>query len=125
MFRSLLCALLFAFSAGLGMMDEAAGEQIYLGSTEYHLAARNALVVGVSSLKDGNGFAKLKNPEKDAAAVTAALRKIGFAVMSLNEVYKPEELTRQNIKIALYDFARILQSVGGVGLIYFSGHGVE
>jgi hypothetical protein len=125
MVRLTLCALALAFSAGVGMADDAVSEKIYLGSVEYHLAARNALVVGVSSLKDGNGFADLKNPEKDALAVTAALRKIGFAVMSLNEVYKPEQLTRQNIKLALYDFARVLQSVGGVGLIYFSGHGVE
>jgi len=125
MVRLMLCALTLAIAAGAVKADDAVGEKIYTGPVDYHLAARNALVVGVSSLKDGNGFASLKNPERDAMAVTAALRKVGFAVMSLNEIYKPEELTRQNIKLALYDFSRILQSVGGVGLIYFSGHGVE
>src|SRR4051812_35583693 len=100
MVRLFVCVLTLAFSTGLAMTGVAVGQDIYPGSVEYHLAARNALVIGVSSLKDGNGFVNLKNPERDAATVTTALRKVGFAVMSLNEVYKPEELTRQNIKLA-------------------------
>jgi hypothetical protein len=118
-------ALALAFAIASGMSVYAAEGQPYPGTAEYHLAPRNALVIGVSSLKDKNGFIDLKNPSNDALRVSDALRTAGFAVIDLNERLKPNELTRQNIKLALYDFARILQSEGGVGVIYFSGHGIE
>lgn len=98
---------------------------IYPGSQAYPLAPRLALVIGVATLKDGTGFLGLKNPMNDAAAVSAALHAAHFTVTNLDDVYRPEELTRQNIKKAIYDFAITLQSTGGVGVIYFSGHGVE
>lgn len=100
---------------------------IYLGSEEYRLANRTALVVGVGSLKDknGSGFINLKNPANDAQLISTVLEKAKFAVTNLNDVYEPGEMTRQNIKKALYDFALKLRSRGGVGLIYFSGHGLE
>jgi hypothetical protein len=99
--------------------------KIYLGAGEFQLAPRNALVIGVAALKDGNGFLSLKNPTNDATKITAALRGVGFSVTNLGDNLKPEEMTRQNIKKAVYDFGLLLQKVGGVGLIYFSGHGVE
>jgi hypothetical protein len=99
--------------------------KIYAGADEFQLAPRNALVIGVSTLKDGNGFLSLKNPANDATKVTEALKGARFAVTNLADNLKPEEMTRQNIKKAIYDFALLLQKVGGVGLIYFSGHGVE
>jgi hypothetical protein len=34
-------------------------------------------------------------------------------------------MTRQNIKKAVYDFATTLKAIGGVGLIYYSGHGMQ
>jgi hypothetical protein len=98
---------------------------IYPGNGEYRLAARTALVIGVPALKDGNGFLSLKNPGNDASRVTDALRRAGFSVTNLGENYQPSDITRQNIKKAVYDFSVLLKSVGGVGLIYYSGHGAE
>jgi caspase domain-containing protein len=96
----------------------------YPGTGEYQLARRLALVIGVTKLSDNAGFIGLTNPGRDAAKVESALEKAGFDVTNLSEVYAPEQLTRQNIKKGLYDFARKLNA-GGVGLIYFSGHGIE
>ena len=51
----------------------------------------------------------------------------GFKTVNLGEVYdgKPASLTCQNVKAAIYDFAEKLKFKGGVGLVYFAGHGVE
>jgi hypothetical protein len=100
-------------------------KQFYAGTAEYPLAPRHALVIGVSTLKDGAGFIDLKNPTRDATHVSAALRRVGFSVVNLSEIYPPEQMTRQNIKKALYDLALILKAGQGVGLVYFSGHGIE
>ncbi len=103
----------------------AGSSKIYEGADAFKLAPRNALVIGVATLKDGNGFLSLKNPANDATKVTEALKSVGFATTNLADNLKPEEMTRQNIKKAVYDFALLLHKFGGVGLIYFSGHGVE
>jgi Caspase domain len=120
---------LLSISASCATLDTSNAQApvpvLYEGNGQYHLAPRLALVIGVASLADAAGFLSLKNPKHDADKVASALRAVGFSVVNLDEVYRPEELTRQNIKKALYDFAITLQSTGGVGLIYFSGHGLE
>lgn len=97
----------------------------FMGNPKYPLAPRRALVIGVAKLKDDAGFQTLKNPEHDAAAVSAALKRAHFIVTNLDDIYKPEQMTRQNVKKEIYDFSLKLRASGGVGLIYFSGHGVE
>jgi len=61
----------------------------------------------------------------DAEQVSAALHGLGFEVTNLSAIYEPQQMTRQNIKKALYDFALVIKETGGFGLVYFSGHGVE
>ena len=100
--------------------------EIYWGHDDYRLPSRQALIIGVSGLQENSGFLSLKNPRNDAKVVTEALGHAGFdPAINLAEQYAPEQMTRQNIKKALYDFALMLKASQGVGLIYFSGHGVE
>jgi Caspase domain len=98
----------------------------YPGQKPYLLPRRQALVIGVAKQSDDAGFFPLKNPPKDIEEVSRALRAIGFSVTNLNDSYDPHELTRQNLKKAIYDYAEKLKAAPwGVGLIYFAGHGVE
>lgn len=99
---------------------------IYEGKSPYVLAPRTALVIAVPDVADGFGLLNLRNPANDARAITAALRKAGFQVTNvLDEVGSGQAMTRTNITKAIYDFSQVLQSVQGVGLIYFSGHGLQ
>ena len=106
--------------------------EIYRGSPGYLLAPRNALVIGVSNLEEGNGFLSLTSPTHDVDSVSKSLEDAGFIV---NELVNPEPpdfkkgerwmTDRQSIKKAIYDLAETLRKVGGVGLVYFSGHGLQ
>ncbi len=96
------------------------------GEPPYTLAPRFALVIGVSSVSESGVFGSLPNPIHDAEEITKALRAIGFSVIAPHENYEPEQITRQIIKRSLYDFALLLKETkGAVGLVYFSGHGIE
>ncbi len=55
---------------------------------------------------------------KDASAIEAALRKIGFTVNAL------EDVGREFMENAIRTFGRTLRD-GGVGLFFFAGHGVQ
>lgn len=99
--------------------------EIYRGTDPFLLAPRNALIIGISEFEDGNGFLPLKNPVNDASKVSEALKQAGFNVTNLTDSLLQNAMTRQNIKKAVYDFATLLRAVGGVGLIYYSGHGME
>jgi Caspase domain len=124
--RFLLLPLALTLLAGLhSPADVWASEPVYPGRDGYKLAPRTALVIGVSSVAPGTGFFPLTNPVNDAMLVTKALRDLRFSVFAPNESYKPEQMTRQTIKRALYDFALTLKATGGVGLIYYSGHGIQ
>jgi hypothetical protein len=106
--------------------------EIYRGSPGYLLAPRNALVIGVSNLEEGNGFLSLTSPTHDADAVSKSLEDAGFIVNELVDREPPDfkkgeqwMTNRQSIKKAIYDLAETLRKVGGVGLVYFSGHGLQ
>jgi hypothetical protein len=120
-------ATLFLVQICIASADPDPGVQqpIYGGNGDFQLAPRSALVIGVDKLADNSGIVSLKNPRQDASVVSDALRKAGFLVTNLAESYPSEQMTKQNIKKAIYDFAETLHSIGGVGLIYYSGHGVE
>jgi formylglycine-generating enzyme required for sulfatase activity len=75
---------------------------------------RIALVIGNGAYESG----RLNNPVNDASDMAAALRRAGFEV-----------LLRQNVRLqemeeSLEEFGRRLR-LGGVGLFYFAGHGVQ
>jgi uncharacterized caspase-like protein len=73
-----------------------------------------ALVIGNGSY----ARAPLVNPVRDAQAVAAELRGLGFAALT-GENLKLRELSRQ-----IDDFAGRVQS-GDLALFYFSGHGMQ
>ncbi len=75
---------------------------------------RTALVIG-------NGdYAQrpLRNPVNDAIDMSAALKKLGFDVMTLKDA------NLQKMEDAVNEFSQRL-SQGGLGLFYYAGHGVQ
>lgn len=76
---------------------------------------RVALVVGNGAYQS---VAQLPNPRKDAEAVSTALRKQGF------EVVTAINLTRVELEQAVQRYARALNGAD-ISLFYYSGHGIE
>jgi hypothetical protein len=76
---------------------------------------RVALVIGNAAYDT----APLRNPVNDARAMAATLRTLGFEVTAL------ENAALTDMKRAIDDFGDSLRSGGGVGLFYFSGHGIQ
>src|SRR5215831_3968692 len=77
---------------------------------------RVALVIGNSSYAS---VATLPNPKRDAEAVTAALRNVGFQSVTMIADAGREELVQ-----VLSAFAREADSADWA-LVYFAGHGIE
>ncbi len=75
---------------------------------------RIALVIGNGNYPED----LLGNPANDARAMAGTLRSLGFEVVS------DENVTWQQMQEALLEFRQRL-SAGGVGLFYFSGHGLR
>lgn len=73
---------------------------------------RIALVIGNSDY----AVDQLGNPTNDVRAMGGTLRRLGFDVLSY------ENLNREQMTQAIADFGRRLRA-GGVGLFYFAGHG--
>jgi Caspase domain len=76
---------------------------------------RVALVIGNAAYDS----APLRNPVNDARAMATTLRTLGFEVTAL------ENAALTDMKRAIDDFGDSLRSGGGVGLFYFSGHGIQ
>ncbi|MCZ4322612.1 caspase family protein [Pseudomonas anguilliseptica] len=64
-------------------------------------------------------FAPLLNPTNDAADVARTLREAGFSVTTLIDA------DRQTMLDGVAQFSARLKSSGGVGLLFFAGHGVQ
>ena len=75
---------------------------------------RLALVIGNASYAQ-----PLKNPMKDARAISALLVELGFTVM------KRENLDQLQMERAIREFGDQLKEQQGVGLFYYAGHGVQ
>jgi formylglycine-generating enzyme required for sulfatase activity len=73
-----------------------------------------ALVIGNSDYP----ARPLANARHDARAVDAALRSMGFDVVSVSDA------TPQKMNEAIAEFGKRLQA-GGIGLFYFAGHGIQ
>ncbi len=76
---------------------------------------RLALVIGNADYKT----APLRNPVNDARSMNRTLSDLGFSVDLV------ENATQKEMKKRIDLFGRKLQSVKGVGLFYFSGHGMQ
>jgi Caspase domain len=81
---------------------------------EVNTEKRVALVIGNSDYKSK----PLNNPLNDARDMAQMLRDCGF------EVIQRENLTRREMIEQIRDFGKKLKA-GGVGLFYYSGHGVQ
>ena len=75
---------------------------------------RTALVIGNARYTS----APLRNPVNDARAISSTLRELGFEVTLL------EDAGQKKMKRAIDRFGRALRE-GGIGLFYFSGHGMQ
>ncbi|MBM3224517.1 MAG: caspase family protein, partial [Candidatus Tectomicrobia bacterium] len=82
------------------------------GGTGEH---RLALLIGNAAYDT----APLRNPVNDVRSMTATLRALGFTVNAL------ENAPLNKMKQAIDDFGEALRRGGGVGLFYFSGHGMQ
>ncbi|MFM8332051.1 MAG: caspase family protein [Candidatus Methylumidiphilus sp.] len=76
---------------------------------------RIALVIGN---KDYHGIQSLENPIHDAASVKEKLESKGFKVIYLINA------SRHDMEAAIEQF-RVILSLGGVGIVYYSGHGIQ
>ena len=74
-----------------------------------------ALVIGNSTYPQ----APLVSPAKDARDMTEELQKVGFHVINL------ENASAAQMFVALREFGDTLRRVGGIGLFYYAGHGVQ
>ena len=75
---------------------------------------RIALVIGNGSYKSS----PLKNPVNDATDIANALRNLGFSVILKTNA------NQRTMEEAIRDFGKKLR-LGGVGLFYFAGHGLQ
>lgn len=76
---------------------------------------RVALVIGNYSYDD----APLRNPGNDVDDMAMALSALGF------QVDKRKNTTRAELLDALVQFGHTLRMSNGIGLLYYSGHGVQ
>ncbi|WP_313952117.1 DUF2808 domain-containing protein [Nostoc sp. FACHB-110] len=76
---------------------------------------RSALIIGNSNYQSAD---KLPNPVNDATDIANSLRQLGFEVTLLKDA------DLRQMEEALDNFNRQLRR-GGVGLFYFSGHGLQ
>jgi len=107
-----------ATSAAFGATDDANGAPRALSfqvhDPEQANERRLALVVGNSSYVN----APLANPANDGRAMAAKLRQLGFEVM------ERENATREDMVRLSREFGNRLK-LGGVGVFYYAGHGVQ
>ena len=107
----LLTALLLAPLSSLGQTTKG------ISKTSSETASggpRTALVIGNAKYTS----APLRNPVNDARAISSTLQELGFQVTLL------EDAGQKKMKRAINRFGKTLRD-GGVGLFYFSGHGMQ
>ena len=77
---------------------------------------RTALVIGNGNYQIAR---KLTNPVNDATDMAAALKELGFDVIS------GTDLTLKQMREKVREFGDKLKANGGVGLFYYAGHGIQ
>lgn len=95
--------------------DMGASRGARLVSAQVDPFKRVALVIGVSQYLNNRS---LPNPDRDAAAMAAQLRRMGF------EVVHVPDARRMAMLQALTELRERLRGAA-VGLVYFAGHGME
>jgi len=87
-----------------------------VAATKSSQGRRVALVIGNSAYEN---VPALPNPQKDAAAMAAVLRNIGFEVVTL-----ATNLTHEKMVASLRDFANEAEK-SDWAMVYYAGHGME
>ena len=82
----------------------------------YKSEKRSALVIGNNSYIT---LRPLKNAKNDSSDMANVLRKLGFSVTELHDTNRDEMLK------AIEKFGNQLKTNGGVGLLFYAGHGLE
>ncbi len=77
---------------------------------------RLALIIGNAAYQ---GYSPLKNPVNDATDLAKALKKLNF------EVIEKHNLNYAQMEEAILEFDEKIRQEPGVGLFYFSGHGLQ
>ena len=103
--------LLLVCMIGLGSAHAAAADA---DADAVSVERKVALVIGNSDYPAH----PLANARRDADAVDAALKSLGFDVVSVSDA------TPQTMNEAIAEFGKRLQA-GGIGLFYFAGHGIQ
>jgi len=80
-----------------------------------YASSRTALVIGNSQYQS----APLKNPVNDAEDIASLLKQYNFNVKIILNA------SHREMKKGIRSFGRQLRQTGGVGLFYFSGHGMQ
>jgi uncharacterized caspase-like protein len=88
---------------------------VSLWATAALAESRTALIIGNAAYEG----APLRNPINDASDMAQALERAGFAVTLRTDA------NQRAIRDAIRRFGETLKKTGGVGLFYFSGHGVQ
>lgn len=78
-------------------------------------APRVAVVIGNAAYAVG----PLANPGKDATAMAALLREMGF------QVVLAQDAAKDRMQAALDEAQKLLQGQQGIGLFYYAGHGLQ
>jgi len=76
---------------------------------------KTALVIGNSDYE----IAPLKNAVNDADSIATELTNLGF------EVIHHTNMDFQQMEQAIENFGRILKTDGGVGMVFYAGHGIQ
>lgn len=76
---------------------------------------RTALIIGNANYRN----VPLKNPINDAKGMAHVLNESGF------DVYLFTNLEQKTFKKTVRDFGKTLRKKGGVGLVYYAGHGLQ
>ena len=107
----LLTAILLGPPSSLGQTSKGISKT---SSEKASGGPRTALVIGNAKYTS----APLRNPVNDARAISSTLQELGFQVTLL------EDAGQKKMKRAINRFGKTLRD-GGVGLFYFSGHGMQ
>jgi formylglycine-generating enzyme required for sulfatase activity len=106
--------LVWAPYPGSNAQQEPNRQLVQPGSANTTTGKRLALVIGNSAYPN----APLKNPVNDAQDIAAALRALGFEVISR------ENVNQNDMKRAIREFGEKIRGAA-VGLFYYAGHGVQ
>ncbi len=82
----------------------------------YKNEKKTALIIGNAHY---NFFNNLKTPINNAKDISSALKKLGFDIIYLTDGKK------EDMREAIRKFYDILKKKKGIGLFYYSGHGIE